>query len=196
MGGPSGSSNTQKTEKSEVWGGQAPFLESLYSQGADLYQNFQPTQSGVPGQAQSVWNQQLTQQPGQNPYLDAMASQYQDQLGAMNQNTGGQAGLTGGYGGGRQGVLESQNQQNIGNQMGQFYGQQYQQDMNRQQQGIQNALGQTGTMYGLDRQQDPWQQQMQALQQSGALLGNPTVLGQGSSSSKQGSGLATGFGMK
>ena len=173
-----GSSDSSSTD-SKVWGGQSPFLEGLYQNAADMFQGFNP-QTQVPGQAMQAWQGQLNQGPGQNPYLDSMAGRFQDQLGVMNQSTGGQAGLTGGYGGGRHGVAESQNVQNMGQQMGQFYGGQYQQDMNRQQQGIQQAIGQTPMMMGMD----PWQQRMGALQQTGNIFGNPTVLGEGSSSGK------------
>ena len=119
-----------------------------------------------------AWGQQLN--PQMNPYMDQMAAKYGQQLGQANMATGGQAGLAGQRGGGRQGVAEHLNTQQYANNMGQFMGQQYQGDMNRASQ----ALGMTGSMMGLD----PNQQQWGNLQQYGNLLGSPTVLGQGSSS--------------
>ena len=164
---------------STVWGGQSPFLEQLYQQGADQLGQFQP-QTQVPGQAMQAWGQQL--QPQANPYLQDMTQVYRDQLGQANQQTGGQAGLTGGYGGGRQGVAEHLNQQAYSQNVGSFLGNQYQGDMNR----AQGALGMTGQMMGMD----PQQQQMNQLGQYSQILGGPTVLGEGSTKS---SGFGVGL---
>ena len=181
MGADTSSSDNKSSQTSEVWGGQSPFLQQLYQEGQNLYQQFQPN-TEIPGQAQQAWQQQLN--PQANPYLNSMTQGYRDQLGMANQNTGGQAGLSGGYGGGRQGVLEAQNMNNYSTQVGNFMGQQTQ--MGLDQQG--RAIGQAGQMMGLD----PQQQQMQMLQQQGQLIGGPTVLGEGSSS---GGSSSFGFGL-
>ena len=172
-----GTSSDSSSNSSTVWGGQSPFLEGLYQQGADLYSTFQP-QTQIPGQAQQVWNQQLTQSPQMNPYLSDMTQVFKDELGYANQASGGEAGLTGGYGGGRHGVADYLNAQAYQSNVGNFLGGQYQADMDRAQYGIQNALGLTDQMMSYD----PYQQRMGALQQQGQLLGAPTILGEGSSS--------------
>lgn len=175
-----GVSKDQSSNQSTVWGQQSPFLQDLYQQGADLYSQFTP-QTAIPQQAQQAWGQQL--QPQANPYLNDMTQVYRDQLGQANQQVGGQAGLTGGYGGGRQGVAEHLNQQSYASNVGSFLGQQYQGDMNR----ANAALGMTPQMMGLD----PQQQQMSQLGQFSQILGGPTVLGEGSSS-----GTSMNFGGK
>jgi hypothetical protein len=166
-----GVTSDRSSDTSDVWSGQSQFLTDLYQQGANQLGNFQPNQQ-VPGMAMDAWQQQLN--PQMNPHLDQMSSYFGQQLGQANQMSGGEAGLTGGYGGGRHGVANHLNQQQYGNNMGNFLGQQYQGDMNRQQQ----AVGQAPMMMGMD----PQQQQNQQMQQYKGLLGNPTVLGQGSSS--------------
>ena len=165
-------SRSQNQASTNVWGEQVPFLQDLFGRGQGLVDQFQPNQQ-MAGQAQDAWAQQL--QPQGNPYLAQMAGQFQDQLGIMNQQTGGQAGLTGGFGGGRHGIAESQNVQNMGQQMGQFYGGQYQQDQNR----ALGALGMGGSVLGMS----PQQQQMQNLQQYGGLIGSPVLESQASGSS-------------
>lgn len=165
-----GISSDRSNDTSDVWSGQSQFLSDLYQQGANQLGNFQPN-TQVPGMAQEAWGQQLSGQA--NPNLDAMSSYYGNALGQANQQVGGEAQLTGGYGGGRHGVANHLNQQQYANNMGNFLGQQYQGDMQRQQ----SAIGQAPMMMGMDPQQQQWQ----ALQQQGSLLGNPTVLGQGSS---------------
>ena len=183
MGSLSGNkSRSGNQSSSTVWEGMAPFLTDLYGKGQGLYENFQP-QTGIPGQAQAAYGQML--QPQGNPYLEQMAGGFQDQLGRMNQQTGGQAALTGGYGGGRHGIAESQNVQNMGQQMGQFYGQQYQGDQNR----ALGALGQSGQMMGMS----PEMQRMQYLQGYGNLVGGPhnEMQSSGKSSSK-GGGIGIG----
>ena len=176
MGGSTSSGSSESTNTSEVWGAQSPFLESLYQQGSDLYQQFAP-QTQVPGAAQTAWQQQLN--PQANPYLSDMTQIYRDELGLANQASGGEAGLAGAYGGGRQGIAEAQNMQNYSSQIGSFLGQQTQLGLDQQA----NAIDQTSSIMGMD----PWQQQMAALQQSGTLLGGPTILGEGSSNSSNSS---------
>lgn len=185
MGSVSGSkSKSQAQQSSSVWDQMAPFLTDLYTRGQGLVENFQPNQQ-MYGQAQQAWGQQIN--PQGNPYLDQMAGNFQNQLGVMNQQSGGQAGLTGGFGGGRHGVAEALNTQNVSQQMGNFYGGQYQQDQNR----ALGALGMGGSVLGLA----PQQQQMQNLGQYGGLIGSPVMESQGtsnSSSKAQGIGIAGG----
>jgi len=172
MASLSGNKSKQQST-SDVWGGMAPFLTDLYSRGQGLVDQFQPNQQ-MGDQAQQAWGNLVS--PQGNPYLDQMAGQFQDQLGIMNQQSGGQAALTGGYGGGRHGVAESLNTQNMGQQMGQFYGQQYQGD----QQRALGALGMGQSVLGMSGQG----QQMQNLQQYGGLIGAPAMTSQSSGSSK------------
>lgn len=154
--------DAQGTDSSTVWGEQSPFLQQLFGMGQDQAQSFQPN-TQIPGAAMGAWQNQLN--PQQNPYMSSYADQYQDQLGVMNQQTGGQAGLTGGYGGGRHGIAESQNVQNMGGQMGRFYGDQYGGDMQRQQ----SAIGQAPTMLGIDPQAQQWAN----LGQYAGIIGGP-----------------------
>lgn len=171
---------SQSAASSDVWGAQSPFLQDLYQQAQSQFQNFQPN-TELYGQAQQGMGNLMSGQ--QNPNLASYAQQFQQQLGQLNQGTGGQAGLTGGYGGGRQGVLESQNQQNVGGQMGRFYGDQYQGDQNRMLGAIQSAPG----LMSLD----PYQQQQGNLNSYAGAIGGPNNLQQSRSSSK---GAGAGIG--
>lgn len=174
------SSRSRSRNQSSVWGEQSPFLMDLYQRGADLLNNFQPNQQ-VQGMAMDAWQQQL--QPQMNPYLDQMTSQYTQALGQLDNQTGMAAAGQGVFGGGRQGVEQYLNQQNIGNQVGNFLGSQYQSDMARSA----TALSMAPQMLGLD----PYNQQQGALMNYGRLIGGPTVLGEGSSSGRSKSfGLA------
>ena len=166
---------------SQVWGGQSPFLEGLYQQGADLLGGFQPNQQMAQSSMQA-WQNQI--QPQGNPHLGAMTQQFQNQLGYANQQSGGDAALTGGYGGGRQGVAEHLNAQQFQGNVGNFLGGQYQQDQNR----AQGALGMGNQVMGLQG----YGQQQGALMDMGSLLGAPTVLGQGATGSKS-SGFNVGL---
>ena len=148
MGNLAGGYN-KADSSTDVWGAQAPFLQELFGRGQGLSQGFAPDQ-GAADLTRQAWQQQM--QPQANPYLGQMAGQFQDQLGMMNQQSGGQAGLSGGYGGGRHGVAEALNTKNMGQQMGQFYGGQYQQDMNRQQ----GAMGMGQNMLGMQAPGQQW----------------------------------------
>ena len=112
-------SNDRSSSSSSVWGGQSPFLRDLYQRGRSLTNNFQPD-TQISGAATNAWQQQL--QPQQNPYLNDMTQVYRDQLGQLDQGSGRGAAAAGVFGGGRQGVEQSLNQQNVGSQMGQFLG--------------------------------------------------------------------------
>jgi hypothetical protein len=164
-----GSDKARSQGSSSVWQAQSPYLESLYQQAQTNLAQFQPD-NNIGSQAMQSWQNQIN--PQGNPYLQSTVDQYRQNLGQLDMQTGGQAALTGGYGGGRQGVEQALNQQNVGNQLGQFMGQQYQADMNR----ASTALGQGQTVLGLQ----PWQQQNQALGQYSGLIGAPTVLDQNS----------------
>ncbi|MGI9309106.1 MAG: hypothetical protein ACR2P6_07580 [Gammaproteobacteria bacterium] len=133
--------------------------------------------------AMQAWGQQL--QPQMNPHLGAMTEQYGRSLDQLDTRTGASAALSGVFGGGRQGVEQHLNQENIGNQMGNFLGAQYQSDMNR----AQGALGMAPQMLGLS----PYQQTQQALANYGNLIGRPHNVGKGSSS---GSGFNMGIAAK
>lgn len=173
-----GQSSSSSEQDSRVWDQQSPYLQALYQQGAQQLGGFQPNQQ-VADQSMQAWQGQLNADPQQNPYLQQMTQTFRDQLGQGVQQIGGQAGLTGGYGGGRQGLLEANALQDYGNQVGNFLGGQYQQDQNRAAQQNQFGLQNAQSMLNLQ----PWQQQQQALQQQGNLIGGPTVLGSGSSGS-------------
>ncbi len=172
-------SKSQSQQTSSVWDQMAPYLTDLYSRGQGLVDQFQPNQQ-MGQQAEQAWGGMIN--PQGNPYLDQMAGNFQNQLGIMNQQSGGQAALTGGYGGGRHGVAEALNTQNMSQQMGNFYGGQYQQDQNR----ALGALGMGQSVLGMS----PQQQQMQNLRQYGGLIGRPVLEGQGGSSgSSKGIGI-------
>lgn len=173
-----GRESSDSSSTSTVWGAQAPYLEGLYQQGANQLAGFQPNQQ-IYDQATQAWQQQLNANPAQNPYLDQMTQVYRDQLDQGVQQIGGDAGLTGGYGGGRQGLLEANALQDYSTNVGNFLGGQYQADMDRAAQQQQYGLGYSGSLLGLD----PWQQQQSALQDQANLLGGPTVLGEGESGS-------------
>ena len=176
MGGISSSEN-ESSNQSSVWGQQSPFLQSLYQAGADQLGAFQPNQQIAQG-SMDAWGQGLNAGSGPNPYLADMTQQFRNELGYANQASGGQAAMSGGFGGGRQGVAEHLNAQQYQSNVGNFLGGQYQQDQNRFSQERQNALQQSGQVLGLQ----PYQQQQNALSQYGNLLGGPTILGEGSSS--------------
>ena len=169
-------SKSQSQQTSSVWDQMAPYLTDLYSRGQGLVDQFQPNQQ-MGQQAEQAWGGMIN--PQGNPYLDQMAGNFQNQLGIMNQQSGGQAALTGGYGGGRHGVAEALNTQNMSQQMGNFYGGQYQADQNRAMQGQLGALGMGQSILGMA----PQQQQMQNLQQYGGLIGSPVLESQGTSTS-------------
>jgi hypothetical protein len=181
MGSITGSKN-RSNQSSSVWGDQSPFLTDLYQRGADLLDTFQPDQSVIQP-AQQAWQQQLN--PQMNTHLQAMQNQYGQALGQLDQRTGMNMAGAGTFGGARHGVEQHLNQQNIGNQMGNFLGGQYQADMNR----AQGALGMSGLMQSMQ----PYQQQAGALQNYASIIGNPTVLGQGSSSGRR---MGLGIGSK
>jgi hypothetical protein len=179
-----GRESSSSSNDSMVWGGQSPFLLGLYQQGAEQLQNFAPNQD-IANLSMAAAQQQLGANPAMNPYLDQMTQVYRDQLDQGIQQIGGQAGLTGGYGGGRQGLLEANALQDYGTNVGNFLGGQYQQDMNRAVQQQQFGLQSLPQVLQLQ----PWQQQQQALQNQANIIGRPTVLGEGSSGS---SGFSVG----
>lgn len=156
------SSKAQSTGDTSIWGDQSQYLNELFGMGSDLVSNFSPANE-ISDPAIAAYQQGLT--PGQNPYLDDMTSYFGDQLGILNQQSGGEAGLAGAYGGGRQGVAESLNTQNIGQQMGLFLGDQYQADADRAQQSVLAAPD----MLALS---DP-NQQWQNLQSYSSTIGAP-----------------------
>jgi hypothetical protein len=170
-------SNQQSEQSSQIDQTQAPFLKDLYQQGQQQFQGFKANQ-GIADSALGGFNQQLNAGSGPNPYLNDMTQVFRDQLGQANQASGGQAGLTGGFGGGRQGVAEHLNAQAFQSNVGNFLGQQYQGDQNRFAQQQASALGQAGNVLALQ----PQQQQSQALANYGGVVGGPTILGEGSSS--------------
>jgi hypothetical protein len=173
--------SSESQNSSQIAPGQLPFLQDLFSQGQQQFQNFTPNQ-GIADSALGGFNQGLNAGSGPNPYLNDMTQVFRDQLGQANQASGGQAGLTGGFGGGRQGVAEHLNAQSFQSNVGNFLGQQYQGDQNRFANERQNALGQAGNVLGLQ----PQQQQAGALNQYAGIIGGPTILGEGSSSGSAG----------
>lgn len=180
---------SQGQQTSSVWDQMAPFLTDLYSRGQGLVEQFQPD-TQIYNQSVQAQQQLLNPQAQGNPYLDQMAGNFQNQLGILNQQSGGQAALTGGFGGGRQGVAEALNTQNVSQQMGNFYGQQYQADQNRAMQGQLGALGMGQSILGMS----PQQQQMQNLQGYGGLIGRPVLESQGTqTSSGKSKGLTGGI---
>lgn len=178
MGSFSGSTSFSKSRSKsksrstqDIWGEQSPFLTDLYQRGADLMKNFQPQQFSM-GNTMQAYNQQIN--PQMNPYLDAMTAQYTQALGQLDNATGAGAVQAGVFGGGRQGVEQALNQQNIGNQIGNFLGSQYQSDQAR----AAAALNLAPQLQGMQFANNPQLQELQALQGYGGLIGGPTVLTQ------------------
>ena len=161
----SGESQTQSKARQTVWGEQSPFLIDLYQRGADLLSNYRPHQ-GIRRDSREAWQNMLN--PQMNPHLDAMTAQYTQALGQLDNQTGAAAAGAGVFGGGRQGVEQFLNQQNIGNQLGNFLGSQYQADMGRSMQALQ--------MTPMVNQMTGRMQRLQMLNQIGGLMGDPTVL--------------------
>jgi hypothetical protein len=157
MGSFSGSyskSRNKTNSSTSVWGDQSPFLMDLYRRGAELVGQYDPEP-----------NMQALQghiNPQMNPYLGQMTQQYTQALGQLDNATGGAAAAQGVFGGGRQGVEQHLNQQNIGNQVGNFLGNQYQADQARSMTALSMAP----------------QVQFGGLQGYAGLLGSPTVLAQ------------------
>ena len=147
--GQLGGGYEQSDSASQVWDQQSPYLGDLFQQGQNLAGGFQPNQQ-IPGQAMGAWQNQLSGQ--QNPNLGAYGQEFQNQLGMMNQQSGGQAALGNSYGGARHGIAESQNVNNMAGQMGRFYGDQYAGDMNRQA----AAVGMAPQMLGMTDQNQQW----------------------------------------
>jgi hypothetical protein len=184
MGGSTSSGSSSNS--SQIAPGQVPFLQDLFSQGQQQFQNFSPNQ-GIADASLGAFNSGLNAGSGPNPYLNDMTQVFRDQLGQANQQSGGQAGLAGGFGGGRQGVAEHLNAQSFQSNVGNFLGNQYQGDQNRFAGERMNALGQAGNVLNLQ----PQQQTNQQLNQYANLVGGPTVLGEGSSGNS-----SLGFGVK
>lgn len=163
-------SRNNATSTDSVWGGQSPFLQDLYQRGADLINN--PTF----GQDELAQGYQQHINPQMNPYLQAMTGQYQQALGQLDNQTGAGAAQAGVFGGGRQGVEQYLNQQNIGNQLGNFLGNQYQADQSR----------------SLDALSMAPQAQFGALQGYAGLIGGPTVLNRSKSKAVARAGSLSG----
>jgi hypothetical protein len=181
MGSLSGSKSRSKNSMSqEVWGAQSPFLQDLYRRGADLVNQFQPQQFDM-GNTMQAYNQQIN--PQMNPHLGAMTQQYTQALGQLDNASGAQAAQAGVFGGGRQGVEQHLNQQNIGNQLGNFLGGQYQSDMNRSAQ----TLGMAPQLQQMQFMNNPYTQQQSALQGYAGMIGGPTTLASSSGKGKSGS---------
>lgn len=159
MGSISGGSGGS-SQKSRIWRGQRPFLRDLYSQGQQMLQGYdaQP--------ALDALQQQMN--PQMNPYLGAMTNQYTQALGQLDQASGRGAAAAGVFGGGRQGVEQYLNQQNIGNQVGNFLGNQYQADQARAMTAINMAPNLP----------------FAPLANYASILGGPAILGEGSSSNR------------
>lgn len=174
-----------------VWGAQAPALESLFGAAQGLIGQG----NAMAPKAQQAWESML--QPGVNPYFSQSLDQAisaatrgftRDVLPALQSNATGM----GVYGGVRDQLAQGQAAGDFGaslqNMVAQMSMGQYQQDRNAQMQ----ALGMAPQLSGL---------QYQPLQVAGSLIGGPTVLGssfgqgwQGSQSTSQGTSQSTGLG--
>lgn len=148
-----------------MWDQQSPYLQDLYQQGQQQYGAYQPNQQ-VADSVMGAWQQQLN--PQVNPYMNDMTQIFTDQLGQANQATGGQAALTGGYGGGRHGVADHLNQQAYQSNLGAFLGGQTQLGLNMQG----NAINQGASVLGLQ----PYQQGADALANYQRTIGPPVTL--------------------
>jgi hypothetical protein len=185
MGG--NTSSGQAENETKIDPAQSPFLKDLYAQGQQQFNQFAPNQ-GIANSSLAGYNQGLNAQPGQNPYLDSQLQTFQDQLGFANQQSGGEAGLAGAFGGGRQGVAEHLNAQSFQSNVGSFLGQTYASDQALASGERQNALGQASNVLNLQAQG----QQQNALGDYANIIGSPTLFGEGSSSNSS-LGLQSGL---
>jgi hypothetical protein len=182
QGGSTWSSGTQNPDT--VWGGQAPYLQSLYGQGQNLAQNFggyEQAAQGIYDTAVGGYNQMMN--PGVNPQLEA----YQRQVGQnLSDNIlpqiQGSAGMAGQMGGSRQGVSEGLALARGNQQITDMAANLYNADMNRMGQAMQQAPGLAQFGMGI-----PWY----AMNQYAGLLGSPVTLGGGGQTSGGGSSFGT-----
>jgi hypothetical protein len=197
MGG--NQSQQQSANQSSVWGEQAPYLQELYSRASGLMgqqmQSNDPAARLAPIMGGAMPAFQGLAAGGVNPFMEGQINQAQQMLGKNFQEAvmpGIRQGFMqgGGYGGDRQGIAEGlaagelartmsmadQNLRSTGWQQGQAG----QIEALRMAPGLFNLSGAANT------------QQWAPLAAYGATLGNPTVLGQGSSSGKS-KGMSMGL---
>ena len=180
-----GQTNTSNVGFGQVWGGQDPYLQSMYGLAQGQYNQAQgvPLQQaqqfigGVQGAAGGAFNA-LAAGP-QNPYLTGMVQAGMDQVGRQFQQQimpgliGG-ANAAGQLGGERYGLLQGQAVGDATRAMGdvanQMYGQAWTSGMQGQQAALQ-ALPQMQNL-GMASLSVPWAN----LGQYANMLGNPTIL--------------------
>lgn len=183
-----GSDSKSEQKPAEVWGGQSPYLTSLYKQGNTLLQN--QTNPNTPagnrfdanmGLANNTWANLMA--GAQNPYLQGMANaasnQVMGQFQQMQNQILGGGNAAGQLGGERFLQQQSRNLQDMGRMMtdanANIYGNAWNSGLSAQQ----NALGQASAIQNM-----PWQ----PLQAQASLIGSPTVLNQGGTSTGESQG--------
>jgi hypothetical protein len=187
-GGSSSSSSWR--DPSFIWEGQAPYLEGLYSRGAEQWRDNTSRARGrdMYNQARGALGNLLN--PGVNPQLAAYAGDVQRNFQRNVLPTiQGQAAGFGQLGGGRQGIAEGLAASDANQQVTDMAANLYNQDMNRMSQAMQFA-----PMLGAFGMNIPWY----GLQQYAGILGRPTVMqgaaGSESSSSNFGSSEEWNYG--
>ena len=183
-GGSSTSQSSSFQDPQSVWGGQSPYLTSLYGGGQNLGMGTQGQ-----GQAQGVYDDAMTgfnrmMNPGVNPQLQAYSGDVQRNLDRnLLPSIQGTAQMQGQGGSSRQGIAEGLAISDSNQQITDMASNLYNADMNRMGQAMSMApsLGTFG-------QQIPWYN----MNQYSGLLGDPTVLGGASGS--QSTGMSSSFG--
>lgn len=183
---------TSKTNPSTVYGAQEPYLADIYSQAQGLNkQGINPTVQNVYQNAATGNNQWLNsfQNPTNDPtftnYANMIGQQYNEQIMPGIQSD---AIAAGGLGNSRQGIAEGIAARGAGQALSNFGAQAYSGQQDRSLQAGTTMLN--NQLIGAQQlQQMPWYN----LNQYKGILGNPTVLGGGGSSSGT-TGVVTGVG--
>jgi hypothetical protein len=170
---------------SDVWGGQAPFLQDLYSRAQGMAGQGYQGAAGLQ-QAQQALQGLIQPAGGTDPTLAAygrqLGQQFQEQILPGIRGEGISAG---GLGSSRYGLAQGQAAQGAQRNLQDFGAQTYGQRMDRQL-GAGQALGQLSELQG----QAPWQ----GLQQYAGLLGPALSLNRGGYQTSTGTGTSRGGG--
>jgi len=190
MGSPSSGSSSTKNNPDKVWKAQEPYLTDLYGAGQNLAANqmtagsqFQQQNSAL----NNAWQQQLSGPT--NPYLTGMAANAMSQISKQFNEQIMPSLLGGGNAAGQLGGARYANLQNsavdtaataMSNAAQDVYGQAWNSGLAAQS----SAIGQGGQVMAA-----PWA----PLAAQSSIVGNPTVLGQGGTSSSKDTGASKGL---
>lgn len=190
MGSPSKGKSSSVTNPDQVWSAQAPYLTDLYGAGKNLAASQMAPGSQFNQQnaaLNNAWQQQLAGPT--NPYLTGMASNAMAQISKQFNEQIMPSLLGGGNNAGQLGQERYQNLQNsavdtaamaMANAGQNVYGQAWNSGLAAQS----NAIGQGGAVMAA-----PWA----PLAAQSSIVGNPTVLGQGGTSSQSQTGSSKGL---